>query len=105
MYNDDFENEDFFEENEENEQDELTQIMQTNEVKGMYHDIVDQLVRANFKNIEANGIDVDQMKLINLNQDELKNTLTFMLNWFAELEEYEKCGLLKKYLVELEKGS
>lgn len=96
--NEDFENE-FTEEH-----DELEQIMKSNEIKGVYHDVVDQLVRANFKNIEVNGIDIERMKLINLNSKQLVDTLEFMLNWFVETEEYEKCSILQKYLADLKEA-
>lgn len=96
--NEDFENE-FMEEH-----DELEQIMKSNEIKGVYYEVVDQLVRANFKNIEVNGIDVERMKLINLNSKQLIDTLEFMLNWFIEAEEYEKCSVLQKYLDELKEA-
>lgn len=103
MYENDYDNfEDNF--NEETEQDEITQIMKANEVKATYHDVVDQLVRANFKSIENQGIDVKQMKLTNLNADQLKNTLDFMLNWFVETEEYEKCKTIQSYLEELKEA-
>ncbi len=97
--NEDFENDEFMEEH-----DELDQIMKSNEVKGVYYDVVDQLVRANFKNIEVNGIDIDRMKLINLNTEQLIGTLKFMLDWFVESEEYEKCSVLQKYLDELKEA-
>ena len=90
--------------NEETEQDEITQIMKANEVKATYYDVVDQLVRANFKSIEQQGIDVRQMKLTNLNSNQLKDTLDFMLNWFVETEEYEKCKTIQSYLEELKEA-
>lgn len=103
MYENDYDGfEDNF--NEETEQEEITQIMKANEVKATYHDVVDQLVRANFKSIENQGIDVQQMKLTNLNADQLKNTLDFMLNWFVETEEYEKCKTIQSYLEELKEA-
>jgi hypothetical protein len=86
------------------EHDELEQIMKSNEIKGVYHDVVDQLVRANFKNIEVNGIDIERMKLINLNNTQLIDTLEFMLSWFVETEEYEKCTILQKYLTDLKEA-
>lgn len=103
MYENDYnEFEDNF--NEETEQDEITQIMQSNEIKGTYYDVVDQLVRANFKNIEGRGINVEQMKSANLNVSELKHTLDFMLNWFLETEEYEKCKVIQDYLTNLKEA-
>ena len=103
MYEDDYnEFEDNF--NEETEQDEITQIMRANEVKGTYHGVVDQLVRANFKSIEQQGIDIQRMKLTSLNSNQLKDTLDFMLNWFVETEEYEKCKTIQSYLEELKEA-
>ena len=96
--NEDLENE-FTEEN-----NELDEIMKSNEIKGAYHDVVDQLVRANFKNIEVNGIDIERMKLISLNNEQLVNTLEFMLSWFIETEEYEKCTILQKYLTDFKEA-
>jgi hypothetical protein len=100
MYND----EDYNDEFPENEQDEIATIMQSNEIKGTYYDVVDQLVRANFKNIEGRGINVEQMKSANLNVSELQRTLDFMLNWFLETEEYEKCKVIQDYLTNLKEA-
>ena len=100
MYND----EDYNDEFPENEQDEIATIMQSNEIKGTYYDVVDQLVRANFKNIEGRGINVEQMKSANLNVSELQHTLDFMLNWFLETEEYEKCKVIQDYLTNLKEA-
>jgi hypothetical protein len=44
------------------------------------------------------------MKLINLNTEQLIGTLKFMLDWFVESEEYEKCSVLQKYLDELKEA-
>ena len=100
MYND----EDYNDEFQENEQDEIATIMQSNEIKGTYYDVVDQLVRANFKNIEVRGINVEQMRLANLNISELQRTLDFMLKWFLETEEYEKCKVIQDYLTDLKEA-
>jgi protein involved in sex pheromone biosynthesis len=100
MYND----EDYNDEFQENEQDEITTIMQSNEIKGTYYDVVDQLVRANFKNIEVRGINIEQMRLNNLNISELQRTLDFMLKWFLETEEYEKCKVIQDYLTDLKEA-
>jgi len=103
MYENDYNDfEDNF--NEETEQDEITQIMQANEVNATYYDVIDQLVRANFKSIETQGIDVRQMKLTNLNANQLKDTLSFMLDWFVKTEEYEKCKTIQSYLEELKEA-
>jgi protein involved in sex pheromone biosynthesis len=100
MYND----EDYNDEFQENEQDEIATIMQSNEIKGTYYDVVDQLVRANFKNIEVRGINIEQMRLANLNISELQRTLDFMLKWFLETEEYEKCKVIQDYLTDLKEA-
>ena len=100
MYTD----EDYNDEFQENEQDEIATIMQSNEIKGTYYDVVDQLVRANFKNIEVRGINVEQMRLANLNISELQRTLDFMLKWFLETEEYEKCKVIQDYLTDLKEA-
>jgi hypothetical protein len=39
-----------------------------------------------------------------LNSNHLKDTLSFMLDWFVKTEEYEKCKTIQSYLEELKEA-
>ena len=56
----------------------------------------DRLARANYMAIKSHGIDVDYHKSENV--DSLKEIIIETLQYFEELEEYEKCADLKKVL-------
>jgi predicted house-cleaning noncanonical NTP pyrophosphatase (MazG superfamily) len=67
----------------------------------IYNKLIDKLVRDNYASIEENGIDVVKSKLHVLNDGsikQLKDTLDFMIQYFVESEEYEKCAVLNKYI-------
>lgn len=67
----------------------------------IYNKLIDKLVRDNYSSIEENGIDVVKTK-VNLldgkSVQQLKDTLDFMIQYFVESEEYEKCAVLNKYV-------
>jgi hypothetical protein len=83
---------------------EIDEIMKSNEIREAYHMVVDKLVRANFNTIETNGIDIKQTKMVNLDNSQLEATLIFMIDWFIDTEEYEKCSILQKYLDQLKEA-
>lgn len=96
-FNDD---EDFFQD--ENEQYTTDGV---NEISAEVYDImIDKYVRKNYSAIEQKGIDIQGLKLVAIDNTvliQLKSTIQFMIQYFIELEEYEKCTLLSKYLPEL----
>jgi uncharacterized Fe-S cluster-containing radical SAM superfamily enzyme len=72
--------------------------------KQLYNSLVDRLVRENYESIAKNGIDIVNTKIHNLEPkqiEQLRGTLDFMIVYFTELEEYEKCAVLHKYVEEL----
>ena len=56
----------------------------------------DRLARANYMAIKNHGINVEYHK--DTNAEMLKDIITETLQYFEELEEYEKCADLKKVL-------
>lgn len=85
--------------------DEDDSLFNTNEIdQDIYDRTIDYFVRNNFKAIEENGIDIERMKLYSLDAgvlNQLKGTIQFMIEYFVEREEYEKCAILNKYMPEL----
>lgn len=101
MIFDDFDEEDFFE----GEDD----FVSGDEMKGasqeVYNRMIDRYVRTNYDAIERKGIDIKGLRIISMDNSvlaQLKSTIQFMIQYFVEREEYEKCALLNKYLPELE---
>lgn len=73
--------------------------------KELYNSLVDRLVRENYESITKNGIDIVNTRIHILEPsqvEQLKNTLDFMIAYFTESEEYEKCAVLHKYVEELQ---
>jgi hypothetical protein len=101
-------NEDYFEDdfdfNEEDNDSSFNGIYETIENEEVYDKAIDYFVRSNYKAIEENGIDMDRMRLYSLDNsvlEQLKSTIQFMIEYFIEREEYEKCAVLNKYMPEL----
>lgn len=72
--------------------------------QAIYDKLVDKIVRANYEAIEEQGIDVMTMRVKMLDNNaltQLKDTLAFMIQYFIDTEEYEKCATLNKYMEEL----
>lgn len=92
----------------ENDEFEMDDEMSQEEIinaKQLYNTLVDRLVRENYESIAKNGIDIVNTKIHNLDPkqiEQLKGTLDFMIAYFTELEEYEKCAVLHKYVEELQ---
>ncbi len=103
MFFDDFndEEEDFFEGD-----DDFEVIHTEKEVsQEIYNRMIDRYVRTNYEAIERKGIDIQGLRIMSLDNGvlvQLKSTIQFMIQYFVEREEYEKCALLNKYLPELE---
>ena len=58
-----------------------------------------EAINANYENIERKGINEEH--LISLDKTQLKDlddTFSTMINYFIELEEYEKCATIQKHL-------
>lgn len=75
------------------------------ESREIYNRIIDRYVRTNYNEIERKGIDIQGLKLISIDNGvlvQLKSTIQYMIKYFVEREEYEKCAVLNKYLPELE---
>jgi uncharacterized Fe-S cluster-containing radical SAM superfamily enzyme len=91
----------------ENDEFEMDDEMSQEEIinaKQLYNSLVDRLVRENYASIAKNGIDIVNTKIHNLEPkqiEQLRGTLDFMIAYFTELEEYEKCAVLHKYVEEL----
>lgn len=93
--------EDFFEEGNEFE----AQAGNKEVSQEIYDRMIDRYVRTNYDAIERKGIDIQGLKLIAIDNGvlvQLKSTIQFMIQYFIEREEYEKCAILNKYLPELE---
>lgn len=91
----------------ENEEMDQNDPMIKAEFQQMYSKMIDHYVRSNYKAIEERGLDVQLMSergIHSLDEDslqKLKDTLVFMINYFVDLEEYEKCAVLQKYVDEI----
>lgn len=102
MIFDDFdEEEDFFE-----GEDDFYADAETKEAsQEIYDRMIDRYVRTNYDAIERKGIDIQGLRLISIDKGvlvQLKSTIQYMIKYFIEREEYEKCAVLNKYLPELE---
>lgn len=92
---DDFENE---------EMDGQFDSSRNEEYQRIYDIVIDKTVRANYEAISKKGLDIELMSdrgIHSLDEDsisKLKDTLIFMVNYFVEFEEYEKCAVLQKYI-------
>ena len=102
MFFDDFdEEEDFFGSDDDLQPDEATEEMS----QQIYDRMIDRYVRTNYEAIERKGIDIQGLRLISMDNavlSQLKSTICYMIQYFVEREEYEKCAVLNKYLPELE---
>ena len=102
MFFDDFdEEEDFFGSEDDLQPDEATEEMS----QQIYDRMIDRYVRTNYEAIERKGIDIQGLRLISMDNavlSQLKSTICYMIQYFVEREEYEKCAVLNKYLPELE---
>lgn len=84
-----------------NEENEIETIKMEAEQKILLKELKIKLARENYNRIVDNGIDVEMMKEHGIDVDELKNTITQMLDIFIELEEYEKCADLQNVLEQI----
>lgn len=84
-----------------NEENEIETIKMEAEQKILLKELKIKLARENYNRILDNGIDVEMMKEHGIEVDELKNTITQMLDIFVELEEYEKCANLRDILEQI----
>ena len=72
--------------------------------QSVYDNMIDHYVRSNYQAIAEKGLDVQLMTergihaLDESSLQKLKDTLIFMINYFVDLEEYEKCAVLQKYV-------
>jgi hypothetical protein len=95
------EDEDFFGSEDDFQPDEVADEMS----QQIYDRMIDRYVRTNYEAIENKGIDIQGLRIISMDNGvlvQLKSTIQFMIQYFIEREEYEKCAVLNKYLPELE---
>ena len=65
--------------------------------------MIEEAIETNYKNIKKNGISdwhIRHMERGDMIQ--LRETIVYMTKHFIDLEEYEKCGVLKKELDKIE---
>jgi hypothetical protein len=82
--------------------DEIMELVNSKEMKQELEDIKLKLANENYNAILSKGIDVNAMIRMGVNVEPIKRTLQHMLDLFQDLEEYEKCANILKYLKELE---
>lgn len=81
-----------------NDYEEETQMESNSEY---LEEMKDHLARANWKAIKENGIDAYGTIQINTQIDTIKEIIQETLQYFEEIEEYEKCADLKRALDQL----
>mgnify|MGYP000250276006 FL=1 len=94
MFDQEFDNEEF-------EMDDNISPEERIKATEIYNKLIDKLVRDNYNSIEENGIDIVKSRVSLLDEKsikQLKDTLDFMIQYFIEFEEYEKCAVLNKYV-------
>ena len=87
----DYEFEDGFE-------DEIMELINNNEMKQELEDIKLKLANENYDSIMSKGIDTDGMIKMGVDIKPIEQTLKQMLELFQDLEEYEKCDNILKYI-------
>lgn len=92
---DDFEG---FNDNDNDETSEIAQIQKQADMENNMYDLKDRLVRNNWDMILKKGVDFKSMKEQGTEIEPVVRTIQQMLDWFQEVEEYEKCAHLKKIL-------
>jgi hypothetical protein len=89
--------EDDFNENFEEAYD-VEAILKDNRVQEILYDLKLKLANENYIMIAKNGINFEQMIQNGIDIEPTINTLVEMLQIFEDLEEYEKCALIKRTL-------
>lgn len=65
--------------------------------------MITEAIENNYKNIKENGISDWHVRHMERNEMlQLKDTLVYMTKHYIDLEEYEKCGVLKTELEKVE---
>lgn len=80
------------------ERDEIAQIKLNAEMEENLYDLKDKLVRNNWILLLEKGVDFKSMQENDLDTVPIVRTLNQMIEWFQEVEEYEKCAHIKKIL-------
>jgi|TARA_B110000977_G_C11061207_1_gene486025 hypothetical protein len=80
------------------ERDEIAQIKLNAEMEENLYDLKDKLVRNNWILLLEKGVDFKSMQENDLDTVPIIRTLNQMIEWFQEVEEYEKCAHIKKIL-------
>lgn len=82
--------------------DEIIELINSSEMKQELEDIKLKLANENYNAILSKGINVSAMIRMGVDIKPIKRTLQQMLDLFQDLEEYEKCANILKYIKELE---
>ena len=82
--------------------DEIMELISNKEMKQELEDIKLKLANENYNAILSKGINVSAMIRMGVDIEPIKRTLQQMLDLFQDLEEYEKCANILKYIKELE---
>lgn len=93
-----FDDFDGFEDQFNDEHDEIAQIQKQADMENNLYELKDKLVRNNWEMILEKGVDFESMKRNGIEIEPVKRTISQMLEWFQESEEYEKCAYLKNIL-------
>ena len=80
------------------ERDEIAQIKLNAEMEENLYDLKDKLVRNNWILLLEKGVDFKSMQENDLDTVPIIRTLNQMIEWFQEVEEYEKCAHIKKII-------
>lgn len=65
--------------------------------------MIDEAIEANYSNIKKNGISDWHIRHMSKDDiEQLKETIVFMTKHFIDLEQYEKCAVLKPELEKIE---
>jgi hypothetical protein len=82
--------------------DEIMELIKEANMQEDLEEIKLKLANENYNAIISKGIDVDAMIRMGVDIEPIKKTLQQMLDLFQDLEEYEKCANILKYIKELE---
>lgn len=91
-----------YEEYEEDFRDEIAELIKDSEMKEELEQIKLKLANENYRALILKGLDIETMHLMGVDLDPIYRTLKEMLQMFQDLEEYEKCSEIIKFIKEIE---
>lgn len=83
----------------------IESILKDTRMQEILYDLKLKLANENYDMIIKNGIDYHEMIYRGISVTPLVNTLNDMIEIFVELEEYEKCTVIKKILDQINEGA